>query len=327
MVQGGAPVRVTSDRLGYGAVVAVVFLFRVAIALTPAVYRFCSTSGCDANTAANAAARFWDRISSPSEDAAALSAEITSTLPEGALFAVTDFTGDLDARKFTVRWSRAPTGSTEDQDQITMHMLGVTSGAPRAWVAGTDDAAVEAAFGTFWGSVKPSFPTTTHLDIYRWNMSGPSWDVTPSPYNPSVRVTEVDVAGTSGASMLPPQTAISVTLKTSIRKRWGRVYLPAPTTSLGDAVGRVAATGTYNLHTVADAFKTFVNACVTANVQPVVVSRAHPAYTTAKGHAIAAQVWTAYPVTAIQVDDLFDVIRRRRYSAALVKDSQTVNLA
>jgi len=179
-------------------------------------------------------------------------------------------------------------------------------------VNNTDDATVESAFNTMWTSLKAGYTAATHLDVFRWYLSSAVWDVTPAPYNPAYRTTEVDVPGTGAAPMLPPQLAISVTFKTSIRKRWGRVYMPAPNGAQNDNDGRIAAATLTQWNTQ---WAAFLNACTTAHIQPCVMSRAHDAYTTDRGHAIAAQPYTYYGITTVQVDNLWDVIRSRRYSA------------
>lgn len=306
---------------------AVVWVFRAAILIAPVVYRVCVSTGCDAQQFASAASRFWDRISDPGEDPATLSSEMTAALGgvEGGAIGVADFTGTFEGRKMVVRWSRAPSGgTTEDQASISMHFVKIATAAPAAWVNGTDDAAVETAFNTFWTSAKGNFNSLLHLDVYRWYPSSAVWDVTPAPYNPAYRTTEVDVAGTSAGGALPPQVAVSVTFKTSVRKRWGRVYLPTPDSTACGSGGRISNTTQAAINT---AFGVFLNACTTAHIQPCVMSRAHDAYTTDKGHAIAAQPYTYYGINTSQVDDLFDTIRSRRWSAPTSRLTTTVTPA
>ena len=99
--------------------------------------------------------------------------------------------------------------------------------------------------------------------------------------------------GTSGA--LPPQVAISVTFKTAQRLRWGRFYLPHPARAtltdkgaIDPAAADAILQGTHNL-------------------------------TSRSGNGLCLVVfshkyWNHSDPEQIQVDDIFDVIRRRRYS-------------
>lgn len=306
---------------------AVVWILRLAIAVAPVVARVCKTSGCDAQAATNAIARLGDRLFNPDEDPDQLSAEASAALgAEGGFFVVTDFTGTYELRKLQWRLSRAPTGgTTEDQDVMTFHFIKATGGVPGTYNDTTDLAAVETAVGAFWTSNKPLYPSFVHSDQYRWYKDGPAFwhtntagtKVIPVVPNPAIRVTEVDVAGTAaGTSFNPPQTATSVTEITSSRKNWGRFYLPATNSLLNNASGRMAPTDV-------DAFVatcvTMYNACRTASMVPVVFSIPKLARPTAGGGELPAQAAIAFEISAIQVDDLFDVIRRRRYSAPVYR--------
>lgn len=301
---------------------AAVLILRVALVLTPIGYRLVtSPQPSTGSQVLHVTRSLWNRLFDADESPSVLADELTAI--NGMVVSVTDFTGTFEGRRMSVRWSRVgASGTTDDQAQTSIHFLKVSSGAPAAWVDGTDDAAIETAFGTLWTSIKNAYKSGIHLDVYRWNKSGPAWDITPAPYNPAYRVTEVDVAGTGTGSMLPPQDAVSVTFKTSIRKRWGRCYMPATTIDVLSAEGRFTAASTW-----ATAWTTFLNACSAGGRQPVVMSRAHEAYTTEKGKSIAAQPFTAYPILQVQVDDVFDVIRSRRWSTPLVRANGTITPA
>jgi len=293
---------------------AVVIAFRVAIALAPIGYRIINgPAPTNLFLLKNALAQWWDSIIDPDWPPESLT-ELLTPFGGGDLN-VTDFTGTFEGRKVAVRWSRAPAGGTiEDAATTTLHFLKIDTGAPAAWVDGTDDATVESAFGTMWAGIKDAYASTVKLDVFRWSKSGPDWDITPAPYNPAYRVTEVAVAGTGGGSQLPPQVAVSVTHKTSVRKRWGRCYLPAPTTDALQSTGRLKTSSTGSNAAIHTYWLAMLEECTAAGIQPVIMSRARDAYTTEKGHEIAAQPFTAYSVEQVQVDDLFDVIRSRRYS-------------
>jgi hypothetical protein len=110
--------------------------------------------------------------------------------------------------------------------------------------------------------------------------------------------------------------ALSVTEKTSDPKSWGRFYLPAMASSAENANGRVDAT---LQGAVADGVDAFYEACIAASVHPVVYSTAKPARETAGGSELPARGARALPVKEIQVDDLWDVIRSRRYNEPLLR--------
>lgn len=307
---------------------AIVVVFRVAIVLTPIAYRVVSSSGPgDANRVANTLANFWSRISDADEDPAELSVAMSEA--EGEVFYVTDFTGTFELRKLAWRISRAPTGGTvEDVAVMTFHFLKVSGGTPAAWVDGTDLPAIEALFTTYWGTMKPYYAPHYHSDQYRWYKDGPAFyelRETPAPAryvpiaagNPAVRVTEVDVAGTgSTTANLPPQCAMTITEKTSARAHWGRFYLPAPQNAQSDGQGRIGAWVTTDFLPAA---VTLYNGCRSAGYKPVAWSIQKPERAKKSGALLPAQEAIAYEVTSLQMDNLFDVIRSRRWGAPTVK--------
>jgi hypothetical protein len=254
---------------------------------------------------------------------------------EGEVFYVTDYASPFELAKLSVRWSRAPAGGTvEDQDVCTFHFLKIAGGVP-AVSNDTDKAAVETAFGSFWSTCKTGYPSWVHLDQYRWYKDGPAFyelreDPPPAKYvplaigNPAVRVTEVDVAGTASAGdTMPPQVAISVTEKTSSRPHWGRFYMPGGIASFTtDNDGRLDMGNLGGQ--VQSAAVTFYNACRSASMIPVVFSIQKPERLTKRGATLPAVEAVAYGVTAIQVDNVLDVVRRRRYSAPTSRTSTTL---
>ena len=118
---------------------------------------------------------------------------------------------------------------------------------------------------------------------------------------PNVPVlTRVEAYSNGGANALAPQVAMTATLKTATRKRWGRVYLPSLTTGLTDAYGRWS-------HATCDAAAGFLrdlyDDVAAFDWYPVVFRKG-----TTTGECEA--------VNTISVDDVPDVIRRRRYDRA-----------
>jgi hypothetical protein len=295
-----------------------------AIPAEVAAYRWVAQGGSTSTTGLeNALRTWWSELIDPTSDPGELSAAMSAGGPESesGVWLVTDFTGTFELRKLQWRWSRAPTGGlVEDQDTITWHFIKATGGTPGTYNDTTDLAAVETAATALWAGQAAGFQSFMHNDQYRWYKDGPAfWHLSsdgtkylPVVPNPAIRVTEVDVAGSLGASAIfPPQIAITVTKKTSSRKNWGRIYYPIHGTSVADAQGRVA---TGNCDSICAAWVTFCNACRTASMIPVVFSIPKVARDTAGGGELAAQGAIAFEISSLQVDNLFDVMRTRRYS-------------
>lgn len=102
------------------------------------------------------------------------------------------------------------------------------------------------------------------------------------------------------STTLPPQCALTVTLQTSIRRRWGRIYL-------GGFVELALANGRANasiVPTLANNFADFASALIGGGQGLYVWHR---------------QSWTPQEVIQISVDDVWDVQRRRRYDHAVTR--------
>lgn len=307
---------------------AYVFALRVAIALTPVVYRYVASGGATSpSVAAKAVEQWWHDLSDPAQDPASLSARMSAAEFENSgAWNVTDFAAPFELRKLQWRLSRQPAGGTvEDQDVCTFHFIKSTGGTPGTYNDTTDLAAVETALGTYWGAIKGNYQTWVHSDQYRWYKDGPAFytlNGDGSAYvplgsgNPSIRVTEIDVAGTGATPMLPPQTALTITERTSSRIHWGRWYLPATSNGTTDNDGRISsAVQTLFLSSSVS----FYNSCRAASMIPVVFSIQKPVRTKKNGASLPAVGAVAYEVTSLQMDNLWDVMRSRRYRAATVK--------
>jgi hypothetical protein len=203
----------------------------------------------------------------------------------------------IGVRRCQLVFTRSPAGSTEDVATFSMDFLNMTGGEPDdTWDAG-DFGTVETALDAFDTAWKPYRAPHTSLTQYRWYRIGPAI----SPPNPPVRITSKSVVGT-GTTSLPPQVAMTVTERTAVRRSWGRIYLPSLTTgTIGSGTGRIDSTC---ITTVANAMDALQGTCATADLLPVVYSRA-------RGRA--------YTVESIQVDDLFDVQRPRRWDRPLIR--------
>jgi len=310
---------------------AVLWAYRLALAAGAIGARVCWTYNCDLQSWSNTASRFWGELKDPGSDPATLTLVMSNDIAAqtegtgGAL--VTDFAEPFELRKLQWRLSRAPAGGTlEDVDVMTFHFIKATAGVAGTYVDGTDLPAVETALGTYWTALQPFYANWMHSDQYRWYKDGPAFYTlatsgppryVPIGDNPAIRVTEVDVAGTNAtASIASPQTAMTITEKTTSRLHWGRFYLPAPSAGLADASGRIVAA---NLATILAATVTFYNACRAAQMVPVVWSIQKPERPKKPSGTLPAWPATAFEISSLQMDNLFDVIRSRRYGAPTVK--------
>jgi hypothetical protein len=240
------------------------------------------------------------------------------------------YTGSYELRKLTVSWSRTPAvGVVQDADMCTFHFVKLSSGAPDASWDATNYGTVETAADAFWTAIKANYATQTKLSLFTWRADGPSFRPHGSSLSPTLRQTVRSVAGTGGSdtSQLPPQCALSVTEvipahytaygvgvpgsepgtgRTQSRNRWGRFYLPAPQSSSLMA-GRFISTVT---DAVSLAVKNFYNACVTANLVPVVYS---------------PTTGSSWSIESVHVDDIVDVIRSRRYITPTTRSINNIN--
>jgi hypothetical protein len=186
------------------------------------------------------------------------------------------------------RWVRTrPSGQpAEDICVNTLHCQ-VTDGG---WT--TDDRDVYlASWTTCFNAIKTLISDYyNQQEIRFYNLPA-----TPGPSGDPAFTSVVNRVGTSGhAGELPPQCAMSVTLEAVIRRRWGRIYLPGLTTSALDT-GRWGSVAT---DAVCDAFDAHFSGLRGSGQGIVTWHRA---------------TWTPTDVQHIRVDDVPDVIRRRRF--------------
>lgn len=300
--------------------------------IAPFVYRFAASGGVSPFTPEfTAIQQYLDQFIDPNSDPGTLSSVLSES--SGETITVADVEAPFELRKLMWRISRAPTGSVEDQDVLTFHFLKAPGGTPTNSWDTSDYTTIETAMGTFFDYLKAGYPSWMHSDQFRWYADGPDFyelRSTPAPAryvpkttgNPARRVTEVDVAGTSSATVnLAPQVAITVTEKTSSRLHWGRFYVPAILPAYGDQYGRIASASCDGM---AGAVQTLYNTCRAASLIPVVFSIQKPERLKANGATLPAVGAVAYEITSVQVDNLFDIIRRRRYSSATYRKVDTL---
>lgn len=222
-----------------------------------------------------------------------------------------DALDDLEWRYVVLRFQR-PTPSTtqEDYAQIGLNLINITGGdVDTSWTTG-DYTTAEGFLDEWWTTVKAQIEADHKLVDYRWYRR--QFNPVPDPNHrflssgPPQRITVKNSAGTKVAGLLPPQAAMSITLKTAVPKHWGRFYMPGLSAAAIDGWGRwTSATMT----AMANATAELVDDLQGADLQPVV--------------AVTQVDKVLRPallgVTSVQVDDVPDVIRRRRPRQAAVR--------
>jgi hypothetical protein len=181
----------------------------------------------------------------------------------------------------------------EDVAVITNHIRETIQGAPDI-VDVTDQGRANYVqrIGNWWTSVAP------HVSEFLDLLEARFYEV-PATHGPPmgdpVLVHHFGVTGQAVSSALPPQCATSVTLKTDKRLSWGRYYVPGVVQASTDGKGRLTNATAQDLltgtHVLTDRSQT--GAALT------VFSR---------------KEWTHHDPQTIQVDDIVDVIRSRRFS-------------
>ncbi len=293
--------------------------WRAAILLAGAGTRMVRwAEGPGVDTGLSLSQELWGRLSDPGESDEDLSAALSDRV--GTMATVETITGSFELRKAQVKFGRTSGAAGGTDDAIcTFHAVKLVSGSPSSTWAEADFLAWEARFLTFWNAIKSQYFVETSYKQLRWYKAGP--DIEQS--GPPVRVIDPAVAGTVASGRpCPPQVAISVTEKTTDAKSWGRFYLPHPA---GEVVSWPNARYvTANQTALADAADAMYEGCLTDNVPIVVYSKAKPARTTAAGTTLPAIGARALPVKQIQIDDLFDVIRSRRWNEPLLRVQRDV---
>jgi hypothetical protein len=185
--------------------------------------------------------------------------------------------------------------TARERGMFGVHYINSTSGAlDTSWIA-ADFAAAEAGLQTFWSSQLNSFSTDVRLVEHRWYPYGPGYHGSKSNPIPPSRVTTLatPLVGTS-ASVWVHQVCTNLTMRTTLRKHWGRVAMPLIISTYSN-FGQ-ATSG--NVDTWATLWKTATMAGEASNgVVPVIYDR------------VRHQV---YGITAFEADSVPDIQRRRR---------------
>ncbi len=227
-----------------------------------------------------------------------------------------DDTGDgLEWRHCAIRMINTTAASDATQDAYCgLDFVNVTGGnVDTTWSAG-DYTTCEAAITTMLTALGPNLPTCRKVSQLRWYKKAFNPMSTSKPFadsGPPDRVTTMDITGT-GAPHIAPQVAMSITERTPWPKHWGRFYWPY---SAGDT--RFQTNQRFQA-SVVDAAATAVADCYEALADDdffAVVPVTQVDKVAARGLLV---------VTEVQVDDVPDVIRRRRHPTPVFKSIKPV---
>lgn len=210
----------------------------------------------------------------------------------------------FEGRRMQVEWELSATGIEVTTGITTHDFINITDDATDNTWDDEDFLAVEEAFSEFYDDITALLNDEVRVVEARWYKFGPSINPTAEDPQPAVRVQTVNDSMTGAGAPLPPQIAISVTEKTPVRKRWGRFYLPYIDSTVISGAGTIGGTP---CATIADAVEECYQTCFDAELVPVVWS---------------PTVKRAYSVTEVQVDNIFDVIRSRRYVTATIREQR-----
>jgi hypothetical protein len=231
---------------------------------------------------------------------------------------VATYTGSFELRRLQVNFTQSDAVvETDDVRVLTLDFIKLASGVPTSVWDAADLDGLRTRFATFWTSVKTLYPNVVILDRMKIYKIGP--DIFP----PQVPVQDVDynVTGTGLAGSLPPQVAISVTEKAGSKRYWGRFYLPPPNQTQVNTYGRLL---TAAATTIADATDVMYEGSKAANTPAVVYRRALPIRLQKNGVSLPARDAAAWTVDDIQIDDIFDVIRSRRWKYPALRTQRTI---
>lgn len=192
--------------------------------------------------------------------------------------------------------------SDRERGMFGVHYLNTTGGDLDPTWTTADYLAVEAAIEGAWNTWKPNASSSVRLVEHRWYPYGPGV----LPPNPPQRVqTLVTPSPGTGNLVAPFQVASTITLRTPLRRHWGRIYLPMFNPPL-TANGQISNAAVSSM--VTQWKNGLTGAATSQGIVPVVYDR--------NRHAVLG-------VTSYEADSVPDIIRRRRPRATAFKSVLT----
>jgi hypothetical protein len=187
-----------------------------------------------------------------------------------------------------VRYSVTVPGLQDDTFENVLHFINIAPALAGETLTDTQKTAIESAWQTFWNAIKSKCSADVGLQEFRWygiSLADPIG-------GPPNRITTLTRNTGSSSLFGPLQVAETITLRTALRKHWGRLYLPVCPSAFGHGT---FASGDVDL--IANSFRTFIASCVTAQTTPVVYSPSRQ---------------SVLSISQVEADNLPDIVRRRR---------------
>ena len=213
-----------------------------------------------------------------------------------------NLTTDEQWRRLQIVCDNIATGAVvQDKMIMTFDITNITGGQLDSTWDTTDYTTCESKFTTFLTTMTAHMQAWARFSQYRWYTMRFNPPTTSKPFQesgPPQRIQTLSLAG-SGTNYQAPQVAISVTEKTSWAKHWGRFYLPGINGTAMKTGGRIDDTLQASIN---NAVGTLYSDLAAADFQIQV-----PVTQVDK-----APQRILLNVTGTQIDDVPDVVRRRR---------------
>lgn len=206
--------------------------------------------------------------------------------------------GGIGVRRAELVIDRTLAHAGGDADVCHFDFLNMTGGSPDDTWTTTDFTGLETKIESFWTALVGQISSHYRLTQINWYRVG-SGAPHPNPAERALTLT-TPIAGGFGGHTLAPQSACSLTLRNGVRKSWGRTYLPLVALSL-DSTGSISHA---DVDTIAGAANTLVTS---ASSTDMILG------------TYSARLNAFLACEHVEVDDVIDVIRRRRWKASTYK--------
>lgn len=198
----------------------------------------------------------------------------------------------VGVRRAQLRFLRTAPGTfTDDVADMHFDFMNITSGDPDDTWTTTDYTDLEGYLSTWFTSIAGRMSTTHTWQEIRWYRVGTGI----TPPNPAERVTLTGAGGTASGAMSAPQNACSITIRNAAPRHWGRTYFPGLPAGAWTGAGQLGSGTVDDLCGATDAL------AVSAKTKEFYLGTLCPSL----GSFLSAE--------QIQVDDVSDVIRSRRW--------------
>ncbi len=205
-------------------------------------------------------------------------------------------------RRLSLRFVDIDSGETADDQYFTIDVVNITGGkVDSSWTNG-DYTTVFNALNIFTGHLMSYLPARLqYKEVASYRMSFNPYSE-PKPFAQTGAPEALVPTGPLGASSgtAAPQQCCSITEQTASRRNWGRFYTPTISSQQLDVAGRLTVA---NVNGLATAVHDLYHTWMLAEFFPCV-----PVTQSGKAPVRALQT-----VSAVAVDDVMDVQRRRRF--------------